>query len=42
MFDCSAKFRDSSLNYQLLQGPDLTNTLVFIRFLRWPDGDLDM
>ena len=28
VFDCSAKHRDTLLNDQLLQGPDLTNTLV--------------
>lgn len=28
MFDCSTKYRDTSLKDQLLQGPDLTNTLV--------------
>ena len=28
MFDCSAKYRNASLNAQLLQGPDLTNSLV--------------
>lgn len=28
MFDCVAKYRDASLNSQLLQGPDMTNRLV--------------
>ena len=28
MFDCSAEFQDHSLNRHLLQGPDLTNTLI--------------
>ena len=73
VFDCNAKFRGTSLNDQLLQGPDLTNSLVgvlarfcqepvafigdieamfhqvkvptehcdFLRFLWWPDGDLE-
>ena len=73
VFDCSAKCRGTSLNDQLLQRPDLTNTLVGVltrfreepialmsdveamfhqvrvhpddcnalRFLWWPDGDLN-
>lgn len=28
VFDCSTRFGGTSLNYQLIQGPDLTNTLV--------------
>ena len=73
VFDCSVKYRGTSLNDQLLQGPDLTNSLVgvltrfrqepvafmsdieamfyqvrvqpsdcnYLRFLWWPDGDLE-
>lgn len=73
VFDCSATWRGISLNDQLLQGPDLTNSLVgvltrfrqepiaimsdieamfhqvrvrpsdcnYLRFLWWPDGNLD-
>ncbi|XP_068680362.1 uncharacterized protein [Montipora foliosa] len=38
VFDCSAKYRDTSLNSQLSQGPDLTNSLVGVltRFRKGP------
>ena len=38
VFDCAAKFRDVFLNQQLLQGPDLTNSLlgVLMRFRQQP------
>ena len=73
VFDCSSSFMGTSLNACLLQGPDLTNSLVgvltrfreekvafmgdiesmfyqvhvppvqrsYLRFLWWPDGDLE-
>lgn len=38
VFDCTASFQDRSLNSELLQGPDLTNTLVgvLLRFREEP------
>ncbi|XP_073783913.1 uncharacterized protein isoform X2 [Danio rerio] len=73
VFDCGAAFKGTSLNDQLLQGPNLTNSLLgvlvrfrqepiafmadvkamfhqvkvaeedtdFLRFLWWPDGDIN-
>ena len=73
VFDCAAKFQSVSLNQQILQGPDLTNSLTgvltrfraertaimadiekmfyqvrvptedsnYLRFLWWPDGDVN-
>jgi len=38
VFDCSAEFEGQLLNWQLLQGPDLTNSLlgVLCRFRQEP------
>ena len=38
VFDCAASFQGTSLNLQLLQGPDLTNTLLggILRFRQEP------
>lgn len=38
VFDCTSSFQGTSLNSELLQGPDLTNTLlgVFLRFRQEP------
>ncbi|KAI2644104.1 Isoleucine--tRNA ligase [Labeo rohita] len=44
VFDCSARFQETSLNDHLLTGPDLTNTLEhqdYLSFLWWDDGSLD-
>ena len=73
VFDCSARYKNTSLNDRLIQGPDLTNSLIgvlirfrqeqvafigdikamfhqvqveakyhnYLRFLWWPDGDLE-
>lgn len=37
-FDCTASFQDVSLNGQLMQGPDLANTLIgaLVRFREQP------
>ena len=35
VFDCTAKFHDKSLNEHVLQGPDLTNSLVGVLLRFW-------
>lgn len=39
VFDCSARYQNTSLNDQLLQGPDLANTLTTTTYS--PDSDED-
>ena len=39
VFNCPSKYKGTSLNDQLLQGPDLTNRLLGI-LLRWRKGDI--
>ena len=43
VFDCSAQYRGTSLNSELFQGPDLTNSLVgiLIHFRQDPVAAMD-